>query len=122
MAGQLTNPEIQLLDGRFYADDPSKITTAVEEMLRLVSPLAHGSRMATADIEFRGERIRAGDRVLLLYPFGNRDERVFSNPETFDVERDPNPHIAFGALGEHLCVGRQLARLELRVVLGPSES
>ncbi len=108
----LRNPEQR----RRLVDDPSKIATAVEEMLRWVSPVAHGSRMATADNEFRGERIRAGDRVLLLYPSGNRDERVFADPETFDVERDTNPHIAFGAPGEHLCVGRKLARLELRVV------
>ena len=108
----IRNPEQR----RRLVDDPSKIATGVEEMLRWVSPLAHGSRMATADIEFRGERIRAGDRILLLYPSGNRDERIFPDPETFDVERDPNPHIAFGAPGEHHCIGRQLARLELRVV------
>ena len=92
--------------------DPSLIPGAVEEMLRFTSPVTHMARAATADIEIRGQRIREGDMVVMLYGSANRDEDIFgSDAEEFKIDRHPNPHIAFGC-GEHSCVGAQLARLE----------
>ena len=64
----------------------------------------------------RGQKIREGDKVLLLYQSGNRDERVFDEPKKFDVERSPNDHVAFGGYGTHFCLGAPLARLELRII------
>lgn len=96
--------------------DPSLLTCAVEEMLRYTSPVTHMARQATADVEIRGQQIKAGDTVVMLYGSANRDEEVFgANSEEFDITRNPNPHIAFGA-GEHACLGAQLARLEARVL------
>jgi cytochrome P450 family 142 subfamily A polypeptide 1 len=95
--------------------DPSKIPVAVEEMLRWVSPVLNMKRTATRDVELHGEKIREGDQVLLMYASANRDEDVFDAPERFDVERDPNPHLAFG-FGPHFCLGASLARLNLRVM------
>jgi len=71
------------------------------------------ARTATRDYELRGTTIRAGQSVCLFYPSGNRDEEVFPDPFTFRIDRDPNPHIGFG-MGEHVCLGAHLARLELR--------
>jgi cytochrome P450 family 142 subfamily A polypeptide 1 len=96
-------------------DDPSKIATAVEEMLRWVSPIQNMARTATRDVELRGQLIERGDKVLLLYPSANRDAGVFPDPFRFDVERRPNEHVAFG-YGSHFCLGASLARLELRVM------
>jgi len=96
------------------ADDPTKIPTAVEEMLRWVSPIQNMARTASRDVELRGQTIRAGDKVLLLYPSANRDAKTFAEPFRFDIARKPNDHIAFG-LGGHFCLGSNLARLELRV-------
>ncbi|MDJ0850216.1 MAG: cytochrome P450 [Myxococcota bacterium] len=96
-------------------DDPSKITVAVEEMLRWVSPIKNMNRTATCDVELRGQKVREGDRLLLLYQAANRDERAFTEPDRFDVERSPNEHVAFGGFGTHFCLGASLARLELRV-------
>ncbi len=98
---------------RKLVDDPSKVPVAVEEMLRWVTPIVNMNRTATREFELRGQKIREGDRVLLLYASGNRDERVFEDPDRFDVERAPNPHVAFGGFGEHFCLGSSLARLEL---------
>ncbi len=95
--------------------DLSKIPLAVEEFLRWGSPVLNMNRTATQDVELRGQRIRAGDRLLLLYLSANRDEEVFADPDRFDVERDPNPHVAFGGHGAHHCLGANLARLEIRV-------
>ena len=93
-------------------DDPSLIPGAVEEMLRWCSPVTHMARAAMADIEIRGQLIREGDMVVMLYGSANRDEEIFgSDAEEFKIHRHPNPHIAFGC-GEHSCVGSQLARLE----------
>ena len=97
-------------------DDPSRIPTAVEEMLRWVTPIKNMNRTATRDVELRGEKIHEGDKVLMLYESGNRDERVFESPDRFDVERSPNDHVAFGGYGTHFCLGAPLARLELRVM------
>ncbi|OBK50009.1 cytochrome P450 [Mycobacterium kubicae] len=97
---------------RMLVDDLSLIPAAVEEMLRWNSPVVHMARTATADVEIRGQRIRAGEVVVMLYGSANRDEDVFgSDAEEFNIARHPNPHIAFGC-GEHSCLGAQLARLE----------
>ncbi len=98
------------------AAHPDRIACAVEEMLRWVSPIQNMARTATCDIEMRGQQIREGDKVLLLYPSANRDEKVFDEPFAFDVERKPNDHLAFGGFGAHFCLGASLARLELRVM------
>ncbi len=88
---------------------------AVEEILRFVSPVLNGMvRTATEDIEVREVTIKAGDKVTLWYPSANRDEEVFADPFAFDIGRDPNPHITFGA-GPHFCLGASLARLEIRI-------
>ncbi|MEU6751396.1 cytochrome P450 [Spirillospora sp. NPDC046719] len=100
---------------RALIDDPGKIPTAVEEMLRWVSPIKNMNRTATRDVELGGRTIREGDKVLLLYPSANRDADVFDDPFRFDVERTPNDHIAFGN-GPHFCLGNSLARLELKVM------
>ena len=97
-------------------DDPGKIPIAVEELLRWVSPIKNMNRTATRDTELRGRRVREGDRLLLLYPSGNRDERVYDRPNVLDVERAPNPHVAFGGYGTHHCLGASLARLELKIM------
>jgi cytochrome P450 family 142 subfamily A polypeptide 1 len=96
--------------------EPHLLPSAVEEMLRFVTPIQNMARTATRDVEHRGERIRAGEKVLLLYPSGNRDRRAFPDPYRFDVERSPNEHVAFGGYGAHFCLGASLARLELRVM------
>ena len=93
--------------------DPSRIPAAVEEMLRLVSPVHSFSRTATRDTELRGTKIREGERVLMVYPTANRDRRVFADPDLFDIEREP-AHLAFG-IGSHFCMGANLARMEMRV-------
>jgi cytochrome P450 len=96
--------------------DPSLLPCAVEEMLRFTSPVTHMARCATEDVEIRGQQIKAGDTVVMLYGAANRDEEIFGpTSEEFDITRNPNPHIAFGA-GEHACLGAQLARLEARVM------
>jgi cytochrome P450 family 142 subfamily A polypeptide 1 len=95
-------------------DDPSLIPTAVEEMLRWVSPIKNMNRTATADVELHGQLIEAGDQLMLVYPSANRDEDVFEDPFRFDIARTPNDHVAFG-FGPHFCLGNSLARLELVV-------
>jgi cytochrome P450 len=101
---------------RLLVDDPSLIPGAVEEMLRWNSPVVHMARAATADVVIRGQLIREGDVVVMLYGSANRDEEIFGpDSEEFKVTRHPNPHIAFGC-GEHSCVGAQLARLEAAVL------
>jgi cytochrome P450 family 142 subfamily A polypeptide 1 len=101
---------------RLAADPAGLMAGAVEEMLRWVSPIKNMARTATRDVELAGAQIREGQELLLLYPSANRDEAVFENPDTFDITRSPNPHLAFG-FGAHFCLGNQLARLELRVMV-----
>jgi cytochrome P450 family 142 subfamily A polypeptide 1 len=101
---------------RKLVQDPDKIPVAVEEMLRWVTPIQNMNRTLTRDVEVRGQKLREGVKVLLLYPSGNRDESVFDDPFRFDVERAPNDHVAFGGYGAHFCMGAPLARLELRVM------
>lgn len=98
------------------ASDPGLLPTAVEELLRFVTPVHYFRRTATRDVVLRGRRIREGDKVVLLYASANRDEDVFADPDRLDLRRDPNPHLAFG-WGEHFCLGAKLARLEARAVL-----
>lgn len=95
-------------------EERSLLPSAVEEMLRWVSPIKNMARTVTADIDFHGASMREDQKLLLLYPSANRDESHFSDPFRFDIERSPNDHIAFGA-GPHFCLGASLARLELRV-------
>jgi cholest-4-en-3-one 26-monooxygenase len=95
--------------------DPALLETGIEELLRWVSPLIHFRRTATRDVDLHGKTIREGDKVVIFYPSANRDERKFVNPETFDVRRTPNDHLAFG-IGEHFCLGANLARLEIRLI------
>lgn len=101
---------------RLLRDHPELIPTAVEELLRFTTPVANMSRCATRDVEIRGQLIREGQYVTMLYGSANRDEDVFGpTAEELDVTRNPNPHLAFGC-GEHSCLGAQLARLEARVL------
>ena len=101
---------------RVLIDNPALLgETAVEEFIRWVTPILNMRRTATEDHTFRDQEIKAGDELLLMYSSGNRDERVFDNPETFDVTRAHNHHVAFG-FGTHFCLGASLARLEIRVM------
>ena len=97
-------------------DDRELMPTAIEEILRWVSPIKNMARGVTEDLELGGQAIPQGDQVLMLYPSANRDERVFDDPFRFDIARTPNEHVAFG-FGTHFCLGASLARLETRVVL-----
>jgi len=98
--------------------DPSQesISLAVEEILRWSSPIHYFRRTATRDVELRGKKIAAGDRVVLWYASANRDAEAFPDPFRFDVGRQPNDHVAFGAGGPHFCLGANLARMELRLL------
>jgi len=111
MEALIRNPD----ERRKLHANPALIPTAVEEMLRWVSPIKNMNRTATRDVEIGGARIGEGDKVLLLYPSANRDERAFARADEFHVDRDPNDHVAFGH-GLHFCLGASLARLELRVM------
>jgi len=95
---------------------PELIPRAVEEVVRWTTPVIQFCRTALVDSEVRGQRVRAGEAVCLFYPSANRDEDVFPDGDVFRVDRDPNPHVGFG-IGEHFCMGANLARLELEVVL-----
>jgi cytochrome P450 family 142 subfamily A polypeptide 1 len=107
----LLNPDQR----RILLDDPGKLTVAVEEMLRWVSPIKNMCRTVTHDTEFLGEQLLEGQKCMLLYESANRDETKFDDPFRFDVQRQPNEHVAFG-FGSHFCLGQALARLELRVM------
>jgi cytochrome P450 family 142 subfamily A polypeptide 1 len=86
--------------------------TAVEEMLRWTSPVKNMARTVTADIHFHGTQLRRGEKMLLLFESANFDETAFDQPDSFQIDRNPNSHLAFG-FGAHFCLGNQLARLEL---------
>jgi cholest-4-en-3-one 26-monooxygenase len=96
--------------------DSSLMGTAVDEMLRWVTPVMYFRRTVTKGTTIRGQRIREGDKVVMYYGSGNRDEDVFTDGDVFDVTRNPNPHITFGPGGAHFCLGASLARLEIRVM------
>jgi len=96
-------------------DDPALVPTAVEEIVRWVSPVIQFCRTPVEDVEISGVRIRAGQACCLFYPSANRDEEVFEDPFSFRVDRSPNDHYAFG-IGVHFCLGANLARLELQEI------
>jgi cytochrome P450 len=112
MLALIDNPD-QL---RLLRDDPSLYGHAADEIVRWTSPVVHFLRTATQDCEVGGRRIRAGQRLALFYPSANRDEEVFADPFAFRVDRSPNPHLGWG-FGEHYCLGANLARMEIRVLL-----
>jgi cytochrome P450 len=92
--------------------DPLLVSTAVEELLRYVSPIIAFVRTATRDTELRGVPVTKGERVAMFYPSANRDEAHFTDPDLLDLDRKPNPHLAFGGGGTHFCLGANLARVE----------
>ncbi|MGH3740907.1 MAG: cytochrome P450 [Micromonosporaceae bacterium] len=96
--------------------DRSLLPTAVEEIVRWISPINQFRRTATQDVELGGRSIRRGDKVVLFYASANHDERVFTDPFTFDIGRDPNPHLGFGGGGPHFCLGTHLARMNLKII------
>ena len=98
------------------SDYDAHIGGAIDEIVRYVSPIIQFRRTLTQDHELNGHRLRAGDKVVLFYPAANRDPEVFKNPDAFDITRHPNPHVGFGAPGPHLCLGANLARMELRIM------
>jgi cytochrome P450 family 142 subfamily A polypeptide 1 len=100
---------------RKLLENPGLIHLAVDEIVRYVSPVMSFMRTVTRDHTYRGVDLAAGDRVFLLYQSANRDEEVFDAPDEFRIDRDPNPHLAFG-VGTHYCLGANLARAEIEVV------
>ena len=99
-----------------WLEHPELADTMVDEVLRFTSPVNFFRRTATADTELGGMHIKAGDKVVLWYPSGNRDAAEFDDPHRFDIGRTPNHHIAFGAGGAHFCLGANLARLEIKII------
>lgn len=107
----IENPDVQ----KRLAENPALIPGAIEEMLRLTSPVLSFARTATRATSLRGVPIAKGQKVLMVYGSANRDERAFENPDVLDIDRNPH-HLAFG-IGNHFCMGANLARMELRVAL-----
>ena len=97
-------------------DDRSLLPDAVEEMLRFVTPVMNFRRQSTSAFELGGQKIEEDTKVVFFHISANRDEAAFENPQTFDITRNPNPHMAFGAGGPHFCLGANLARMEIRVM------
>ncbi|WP_419146314.1 cytochrome P450 [Iamia majanohamensis] len=98
---------------RFKAERPA---TTADEIIRWATPVVAFQRTATADTVVGGQEIREGQRVGLFYASANRDEAVFTDPDHFDVGRDPNPHVGFGGGGAHYCIGANLARMEINLM------
>jgi cytochrome P450 family 142 subfamily A polypeptide 1 len=96
-------------------EHPELMDTAVDEIVRWMSPVLNFRRTVTVDHELHGKQLHTGDKVLMLYQSANRDERVFDDPDEFRIDRKPNPHVAFG-IGNHYCLGASLAKLEIRSV------
>jgi cytochrome P450 len=112
MNALIDNPDqLELLQ-----EKPELIPQAVEEFLRWASPVYHFRRTATRDVELHGKRIAEGDKVVMWFGSGNRDETVFDAPDRFVVTRNPNDHVTFGKGGPHFCLGNALARMELRIM------
>lgn len=97
-------------------EQPELIPWAVEEFLRMASPVHHFRRTATRDVVMHGQEIKAGDKVVVWFGSGNRDDAVFVEPYRFDVARRPNEHMSFGRGGPHMCLGNALARLEIQIM------
>jgi cholest-4-en-3-one 26-monooxygenase len=98
------------------SDPGTYIDGAIEEVLRFGTPVMHFRRTATTDLEIGGQHIKEGEPVVMYYISADRDEDVFTDPDTFDITRSPNPHLAFGGGGPHHCLGVSLARLEMRIM------
>ena len=113
MLALLQNPEAYQ---RLRADR-SLVPGAVEEMLRWWTPVIHFRRTATEATEIAGQPVKAGDKVVVYFSSANRDERVFADPDRFDITRSPNPHLAFGH-GPHFCIAAHLAREQMRAMFG----
>ena len=102
---------------KIWQDDLERVTPmAVEEIVRVASPVTFMRRTATTDATVSGREFHEGEKVVLFYGAANRDPRKFDRPEEFDVQRDPNVHVGFGGPGPHFCLGAHLARRELSVV------
>src|SRR5581483_7577320 len=99
------------------ADFDGRIGPAIEEIVRYVSPVIQFRRTVTRDCELAGKEFTRGDKVMLYYNSANRDESVFTDPDRFDITRSPNPHVGFGGPGPHFCLGANLARREITVML-----
>ncbi|MBU6245866.1 MAG: cytochrome P450 [Actinomycetales bacterium] len=112
MRNLIANPDAVAL----LRAQPELIPWAVEEFLRYASPVYHFRRTARVDTELNGRRIKAGDKVVVWFASGNRDEQVFEDPYRFDVTRKPNEHMAFGRGGPHMCLGNSLARMEIQIM------
>jgi len=101
---------------KWMADFEAVAPTAVEEIVRWASPVIFMRRTVTQDTELSGHSFSEGDKVILFYNSANRDEDVFEDPQRFDLLRNPNPHVGFGAAGPHFCLGAHLARREITVM------
>ena len=112
MHNLMQNPDQLML----LKERPELIPWAVEELLRLASPVYHFRRTATKDTEINGQAIKKGDKVITWFAAGNRDPEVFEDPYRMDVTRNPNEHMSFGRGGPHMCMGNALARLEIRIM------
>lgn len=99
----------------YFVEHPEKAQVAVEELVRYASPVYHFRRTATRDIELHGETIKEGDKVVMWFASGNRDDRQFADPYRLDLSRYPNDHMTFGK-GPHTCLGANLARMEIRIM------
>lgn len=102
---------------RLVANPDELLPGAIEEMLRWTSPVKNMCRTLTADTEFHGTSLKSGEKIMLMFESANFDEALFGDPENFRIDRNPNSHVAFG-FGTHFCLGNQLARLELKIMLG----
>ena len=102
---------------QLLVDDPSRAQVATEEIVRWASPVMYFRRNATRDTELRGQHLQEGDKVSIWYISANRDEEVFDRPFEFDILRSPNEHVGFGGGGPHHCLGANLARMEIYVLL-----
>jgi len=101
---------------RMLREDHGLVGNTIEEVLRYVSPAVHFCRTPDRDVDLHGKTIRAGENMVMYYPSANHDEAEFDRPDTFDITRTTNRHLAFGS-GPHLCLGIHLARMELRIML-----
>ena len=97
--------------------DTALVESAVEEILRWGTVTMHFRRTATRDTELRGRTIRRGQKVVIWFISADYDSEKFTDPFSFDIHRSPNPHVAFGLMSPHLCLGAQLARMEIKVLL-----
>jgi cytochrome P450 len=111
MKALMENPE----QWRYFLDHPEKSAVSVEELVRFASPVYHFRRTATQDVQMHGQTIKAGDKVVMWFASGNRDDSVFTDPYDLDLTRFPNDHMTFGK-GPHTCLGANLARMEIRIM------